>query len=278
VSGRSISVAAAAKINLALVVGPTRPDGFHEVATILQRVDLCDQIELEPGPALEVAGFPEDTLVRAALLRLCGAAGVAPRWRIRMRKGIPVAAGLGGGSSDSASALVLANRSLPTPLSTERLRELAAEIGSDVPFFVEPGPKLAEGRGERLTPLDLPQDYWVVVVLERNAVKQSTGHVYARFDELGACAGFEERRARLVGALASCRRARDLAALPANDLTMAAAPSPLPELMRAAGAFRADVSGAGPAIYALFHRRRDAVRAAAAVPRGVQTWVVTPVW
>src|SRR5205807_4084502 len=108
-------------------------------------------------------GFPADTLIRAALERLADEAGVAPGFRVRLRKEIPVAAGLGGGSADAAAALVLANASLARPLPHDRLHRLAAELGADVPFFLEPGPKLAEGVGERLSPLDLPQDYWIVL-------------------------------------------------------------------------------------------------------------------
>src|SRR5207249_3202768 len=91
---------APAKINLALAVGPRRADGLHEVATVLQRVDLCDTIALEPASSLRVEGFPADTLVRDALQALAAAAGVEPTWSVRIGKRIPVAAGLGGGSSD----------------------------------------------------------------------------------------------------------------------------------------------------------------------------------
>ena len=103
---------AAAKINLALVVGPTRDDGKHEVLTVLQRIDLVDRIEITHAPTLGIDGFKDDTLVRTALERLAAAAGVEPRWRVKIEKHIPIAAGLGGGSSDAATALRLANGSL----------------------------------------------------------------------------------------------------------------------------------------------------------------------
>src|SRR5207247_1643937 len=108
-------------------------------------------------------GFRRDTLVRTALAGLAEAAGVEPSWRVRIRKAIPLAAGLGGGSADAAAALLLANGLLTSPLTAERLGEVGAAVGADVPFFLEPGPKLAEGAGERLRPLQLPQDYWVVL-------------------------------------------------------------------------------------------------------------------
>jgi 4-diphosphocytidyl-2-C-methyl-D-erythritol kinase len=269
---------AAAKINLALVVGGRRPDGLHELATVLQRIDLCDGVELEPAPALGVVGFPQDTIVRAALERLAVTAGADPAWRVRIRKRIPLAAGLGGGSADAAAALALANPLLASPLGPRHLLDVAASVGADVPFFLEPGPKLAEGAGERLTPLDLPQDYWVVVALPRSTRKPATGAVYERFDELGGTAGFEERRQILLDALAVVRRPRDFAAFPANDLAEAAEGAPLADELRAAGAFRADVSGAGPAVYGLFHRLEHAKAAARRCRGEARTWVAAPVW
>src|SRR5262249_15015847 len=103
---------APAKINLALVVGPLRDDGKHEVLTVLQRIDLVDRIELGEASEFRVEGFVGDTLVGSALSELARAAGVEPRWHVRIEKSIPVAAGLGGGSSDAATALRLANDAL----------------------------------------------------------------------------------------------------------------------------------------------------------------------
>src|SRR6185369_13534080 len=108
----------------------------HEVLTVLQRIDLVDRIEIEEAPALRVEGFKDDTLVRSALERLAAAAGVEPRWRVKIEKTIPLAAGLGGGSSDAATALRLANGSLADPLSAADLHTVAEGIGSDVPFFL----------------------------------------------------------------------------------------------------------------------------------------------
>ena len=275
---RPARAVAAAKINLALGGGPRRGEGLHDVATVLQRVDRCDRLELAPAPALEVEGFAGDTMVRAALERLAAEAGVDPGWRVRLSKEIPVAAGLGGGSADSAAALRLANESLADPLEPERLHALAASLGADVPFFLDPGPKLAEGAGERLTPLDVPQDFWVLLVLPAASAKGSTAAVYARFDELGGGPGFDERRRELLAGLERCRRPRHLAALPPNDLAEAAGGDAVVADLARAGAFRADVSGAGPAAYGLFHRREDA-RAAARSLSGVgRSWVVAPVW
>src|SRR3954465_4686320 len=111
---------ATAKLNLALVVGPLRDDGRHEVVTVLQRIELADRISLEPGDERRIGGFAEDPLVRAALERLAEAAGTTPRWAARIRKQIPVAAGLGGGSPNSATALRLANQTPPEPPAAGR--------------------------------------------------------------------------------------------------------------------------------------------------------------
>ena len=133
---------APAKLNLTLVVGARRDDGKHEVATVLQRLDLGDRVAISPAATLTVDGFGEDTIVRSALERLAQAAGVEPRWRATITKRTPVAAGLGGGSSDAATALRLANDSLERPFPADELHALAASIGSDVPFFLADGPQL----------------------------------------------------------------------------------------------------------------------------------------
>jgi 4-diphosphocytidyl-2-C-methyl-D-erythritol kinase len=261
---------APAKINLALVVGPIRADGLHEVATILQRVELCDTVSVERADGLAVEGFAGDTIVRRALETLGSAAGVEPRWRARLDKRIPVAAGLGGGSSDAATALRLANNLLAEPLPAERLAELAQPLGVDVAVFLEQGPQLGTGSGATLEPVDLRQDYTVLLVLPHGAVKPSTGQIYARFR---GEAGFEERRAHVLE-IAKAGQAADLAALPPNDL----AGSPHAEHLRELGAFRADVSGAGPTLSALFESRSVAEQAAEAVAGLGDSWLAAPKW
>jgi len=265
---------APAKINLALVVGPSRDDGKHEVLTVLQRIDLVDRIELTAAETLEVEGFDRDTLVTTSLEELARVTGIEPRWGVRIEKRIPVAAGLGGGSSDAATSLRLANETLSEPLADEELLEIAARIGSDVPFFLRDGPQLGSGDGSELEPLDLPQDFWVVVLLPRGTAKRSTDDVYAAFDSRRGAAGWAERRETLLDGLAQVERPRDLVALPVNDLVS----SPHVAAMTAAGAFRADVSGAGPALYGLFHHRRDADAARRALRRLGRTWLAAPSW
>ena len=250
-----------AKINLALVVGPTRDDGKHEVVTVMQRLDLHDDVTLEPSDALTVEGFADDTLVRRALELIGGT------WRARIDKRIPVAAGLGGGSSDAATALLLANERLPDPLDEPKLLELAASLGADVPFFLTRGTQLGTGDGSTLERIELPRDYTVLLLLPSGATKESTAAVYARFDRE---AGFEKRRAYLLQQL----KAGDLAALPPNDL----ASSPLAARVTELGAFRADVTGAGPVIYGLFENAGRAEEAAARLAGAGKTWITQPTW
>jgi 4-diphosphocytidyl-2-C-methyl-D-erythritol kinase len=264
---------ATAKINLALVVGEQRPDGLHEVTTVLQRVDLVDRVAVAPASDVSVTGFARDTLVRGALEALAGRTG-APGWHARLAKRIPVAAGLGGGSSDAATALRLANATLPDPLPAEALAELAGGLGVDVPFFLTSGPQLGEGTGATLRPLALPADYWIVLVLPRDVAKSSTGAVYEEFDRRGGADGSGARRAALLDRLAAVTRSVDLADLPLNDL----ASSPLSAELRALGAFRADVTGAGPVVYGLFLDRAEAVAARRAVGHLGRTWMTVPAW
>jgi 4-diphosphocytidyl-2-C-methyl-D-erythritol kinase len=265
---------ATAKINLALVVGPRRPDGKHDVTTVLQRIALADRIAVRDAHELEVAGFGEDTLVRDALLRLADAAGVAPRWRARIEKRIPVAAGLGGGSSDAATALRLANATLERPLAAEELDRLARALGADVPFFLRHGPQLGRDEGAALSPLALPQDYFVLLLLPNDAAKRSTADVYGDLDAREGHRGYAERQAALLRVLDGVRRARDLASLPANDL----ASSPLADRLRALGAFRADVTGAGPVVYGLFLHREPALTAQRQLRAFGRTWLTVPAW
>jgi 4-diphosphocytidyl-2-C-methyl-D-erythritol kinase len=267
-------IPAPAKLNLALVVGPRRDDGRHEVTTVLQRLDLADRVTVEPADRLTVSGFDDDTLVRAALDCLAAAAGVESRWRARIEKRIPVATGLAGGSSDAAAALLLANRTLPRPLDPARLHSLAAGLGTDVPFFLRSGPAVGAGAGDELEPVELPQDFWVVLLLPDGAAKSSTADVYSAFDARRGEEGYADRRGALLDALRAVRRPRDLAALPPNDLASSEVAARLLEH----GAFRADVSGAGPIVYGLFMQRAAADRAARLLGRLGRTWLTVPAW
>jgi 4-diphosphocytidyl-2-C-methyl-D-erythritol kinase len=262
-----------AKINLGLVVGPARSDGKHEVLTLMQTVDLHDRVGVTPAAETAVDGFAEDTIVAAALGELRRVAEVDVGWHVRIEKRIPVAAGLGGGSSDAAAALTSANATLERPLGRADLHALAARIGADVPFFLLGGSCLASGDGSDLRPIAIPRDYSAVLVLPSGIAKESTAAVYDAFDRRSGATGFDERAAELSRAVASIETAGDLSRFPPNDL----ASSPLADDLLELGAFRADVSGAGPAVYGLFADAEAAARAEQALrPRG-RTYVTQPV-
>ncbi|HET6944062.1 MAG TPA: hypothetical protein VFI01_01820, partial [Gaiellaceae bacterium] len=178
------------------------------------------------------------------------------------------------GSSDAATALRLANETLAEPVPPDELHDLAAQLGADVPFFLTDGPRLGSGDGTTLAAIDLPQDYWVVLALPHESRKPSTAEVYAAFDARDGDDGWESRRDALFDALERVRRPRDLAALPPNDL----ARSPLADELCGLGAFRADVSGAGPTVYGLFHHRPAAKAAQRALKRVARTWLTAPAW
>jgi 4-diphosphocytidyl-2-C-methyl-D-erythritol kinase len=254
------------------VVGPLRHDGKHEVVTLMQSIDLHDVVTLEAGDGLSVGGFPSDTIVTAALETLARAAGVIPGWHVHIEKRIPVAAGLGGGSSDAATALLLANETLDDPLPPEDLVHVAAAVGADVPFFLVEGSQLATGDGTDLVWVELPIGYAVVLFLPNDETKDSTKSVYEAFDRRRGADGFAERAGALRQALGAIAEPRDLTALPHNDL----ASSPFADVLLAAGAFRADVTGAGPTIYGLFDDEAQATRAAAALGVRGSTFVTRP--
>ncbi len=263
---------APAKINLALVVGPVRKGGKHEVATVFQQLELADAIEVEPAASTCVEGFDDDTIVTAALTSLARAADHRAGWRVRIEKRIPVAAGLGGGSSDAATALRLANETLPRPLSELALHAIGAATGADVPFFLLRGAAVGTGDGSVVRSIVLPLDYVVVLALPHDVTKESTGAVYQAFDGRRGAVGFDDRRASLQAALAGLRVSGDLARLPSNDL----ASSPLAARLVELGAFRADVSGAGPTVYGLFATPAAAETAAAALSPVAATSVTRP--
>jgi 4-diphosphocytidyl-2-C-methyl-D-erythritol kinase len=180
-----LTLMAPAKINWTLEVLGRRPDGFHNVKTILQTIDLCDSLELETAAelTLEATGEglppPQENLTMRAARLLQERTGYSGGARMRLTKTIPVGAGLGGGSSDAAAALRGLDRLWGLALPHERLVELAAEVGSDVPFFLRGGTALAEARGERITPLpDAPRTA-ILVVVPPLSIPQKTRRMYS---------------------------------------------------------------------------------------------------
>lgn len=195
----AITRAAHAKINLTLDVGPRRPDGYHDIRSVMQTIGLHDTVTVAPAPAPgvfltvtgdEADGVPADetNLVHKAAVRLqkiAAARGVLPGdqsgLQITLHKRIPSQAGLGGGSSDAAATLLAVNALFGLRLSPDRLSEIGAALGSDVPFFLTGGTALAEGLGEKVTPLPPLDPNWLLVIVKPNT-GVSTAAAYAALD------------------------------------------------------------------------------------------------
>jgi 4-diphosphocytidyl-2-C-methyl-D-erythritol kinase len=197
----TVTVRVPAKVNLQLSVGPRREDGYHELATVFQAVSLVDEVVAraapERGVRLTLTGEGEGALpldddniaVRAANL-LAESAGIEPALELVIRKAIPVAGGMAGGSADAAATLLACDTLWRLGTSREDLNRLAAELGSDVPFALAGGTAIGTGRGERLTPvLSRGTFHWVFALADGGL---STPAVYAECDRLRGDAALPE--------------------------------------------------------------------------------------
>ena len=177
-------VQAYAKINLTLEILGLRSDGFHEVKSIIQTIDLADRLDLSPASRLKVdCDDPslngDANLVWQAAVSLAERAGIEPRAHIYMRKRIPVGMGLGGGSSDAAAALLSLNQLWGVGLPINEMSSMAVKIGSDVPFFLRGGTALAEGRGELVSPLPAVAQMPVLLVCPDETFGDKTRKLYS---------------------------------------------------------------------------------------------------
>lgn len=244
-----------AKVNLALDVLGKRSDGYHELSTVMQAVDLFDRLTVERAETITLetsdAALPTDDrnlVVRAARL-LREASGVQAGARIVLDKRIPVAAGLGGGSSDAAATLWGLNRLWGLRWRRERLMALAVGLGMDVPFFLGPGRAVGTGRGEVLKPVPTLGGYAMVLV--NPGVPLSTQEVYGRVPE--GWGAKPEGTKRMLEALRT-RNAAKVAAALTNHLERWVEPA-MPVIGRmkaallAAGALGAVMSGSGPTVF-----------------------------
>jgi 4-diphosphocytidyl-2-C-methyl-D-erythritol kinase len=281
----AVTVRVPAKVNLQLSVGPLRDDGYHDLVNVFHAVSLFDEVtaalsddlranvEAAPGSGVPVADVPVDDgnlAVRAARL-VAGRLALEPRATLHIRKAIPVAGGMAGGSADAAAALVACARLWDGRgrLGHDDLMEMAAEIGSDVPFALLGGTAVGLGRGERLTTLPTRGTFhWVFATADGGL---STPAVYAECDRLreGREMPLPEVSDPLASALAS-GNAKDLGAALANDLQPAALmlkPSLHRTLAtgRELGALGALVSGSGPTCAFLADSERHASDLAAAL-------------
>lgn len=272
-----VRVRVPAKINLHLGVGPLRGDGYHELNTVYHAISIHDELTARRGDTLTLTmegegtgelALDESNLVIRATRALASSVGVPPHARLHLRKQIPLAGGLAGGSADAAAALVACDALWGTGLSRDELAEIAAGLGSDVPFLIHGGTALGTGRGEAVSPvLARPTVWhWVVAVADGGL---STPVAYRELDRLRA-AGAAGPPLGSTDTLLAALRQRDprvLAAALGNDLqdaALALRPSLAATLKagEAAGALAGIVSGSGPTCVFLATGAADAERIA----------------
>ncbi len=264
----SLSLVSPAKVNLALDVGPLRPDGYHDIATVFCRIDLADGLDLSLTESPEVrltveegeAPAGNDNLAVRAVELVRRRQGDARGMDMRLRKRIPMQSGLGGGSSNAAAALRGAAQLYGLD---EGLQTLAAELGSDVPFFLDGRLALGEGRGEALQPLTSSLSLHFLIVRPQTGV--STAWAYAELDRSGAC-GSTAFAAEVCRALEAGDRQALISSL-GNVFERVVFPRH-PEIARLrqrlmeAGAEAAMLCGSGSAVFGIFPSRELAEGAA----------------
>ena len=264
--GSTVTEIAKAKVNLTLAVGEKRPDGYHEVETVMTAVDLFDTVTVSRHPGIRdelichppVTEHPEDNLCMNVLRVFFQELGVKEDFvTITLQKRIPTQAGLGGGSSDAAAVLRGLRTLYAADMADTRLEEMAAELGSDVPYFIRGGTVLATGRGEWLAPLPPMPECWFVIVKPEES--HSTAAMYAAIDRATAQT-VSDSQAVLDGL-----RNGDLSAIAAglhNDfqqvLPEGSAVPAIVSLLREQGALNAQMTGSGSAVFGLFRNREDA--------------------
>lgn len=283
-----VRVRAPGKINLALAVGRPDPDGYHPLATVFQAVSLVEEVTARPAEdfALTVEGLHADrvptdasNLALRAAHRLAEHVGITDGVHLHVRKGVPVAGGMAGGSADAAAALLACDTLWRTGLPRQELSELAATLGADVPFALLGQTAVGRGRGDVLTPALSRGEYHWTLALQDHGL--STPEVFRMFDAvLGGVEGEPVADPALLRALSTGDPAAVGAAL-SNDLQVAAlelAPHLAETLAVAedAGALGVVVSGSGPTVAALARSRQHAVAVAAALTAaGVADGVLT---
>ena len=263
---KKIRLKAMAKINLGLDVVRKREDGYHEVRMIMQTIRMYDQIELEPteAPGIRVSTnlnyLPtnEDNLVYKAAKLLMDEFDVKKGLNIGLRKFIPVAAGMAGGSSDAAAVMVGVNRLFHLNLSQKELMERGVKIGADVPYCILRGTALAEGIGEKLTHLPpAPASY---VLIAKPGIHVSTKFVYTNLK-----ANELENHPDIDGQIQAIRSGdlKKVAELCGNVLETVTIPAypvieEIKDVMKKGGALNACMSGSGPTVFGLFDDREKA--------------------
>lgn len=277
-----------AKVNLFLRVLGKRVDGYHEVETILQVIKLSDEIEFAPTDTGRVeiemqwldGGTGElpaeaDNLITRAAERLVQEGATQDGFKVTVKKRIPIGAGLGGGSGNAAGALVVLSERWGLELERARLSELAAEVGSDVPYCIEGGTALATARGEKLTPLPSPEQLWFVLGITDEPMM--TRDVYEAWDGMPTA---DDVSSAVMTMALGAGDAEEVASLLHNDLEPAVFKlrpelEKKKELLAEGGALGVCVSGSGPTVYGLARDEQHAYAVAATVGHVFDRVIVT---
>ena len=245
-----------AKINLCLEVLGRRSDGYHEVRTVLQTIDLADVIEIAHSDSLEITCDDpsisgEDNLARRAVLEFASCCGRLPLVKVDVRKRIPVGMGLGGGSSDAAAVILALNRLWEVDYPLSRLSEIAARLGSDVPFFLWGGAALASGRGELVEPLPARQGLSLTLVCPELSAEGKTARMYSRLTSAHYSDGGVTQR--LLQNLMTGQYSEDLFYNAFEDVALREFPGLLElcDVVESTSGRRPNLTGAGPAWFLL---------------------------
>ena len=255
-----------AKINLTLEVLGRRDDGYHEVVTVLQSVGLHDVLHIHSAPDIEFTCSVEalegkDNLVWRAATWLREVTGGQDGARIHLEKHIPEAMGLGGGSSDAAASMVGLSKLWGLSLSSDALSDIAAQIGSDVPFFLSGGTAKAEGRGEQVTSLPRIPRRWLLLLCRDITLPGKTGQLYRSLSADSYSDG--STYASAVGSIESGRFPSGYLRNTFDDVAHLVyhGTADAREAMRYAGASEVHLCGSGPGLYSVFESQTEGERA-----------------
>ncbi len=261
------------KINLFLKVIKKREDGYHEILSLMQMVDLCDELCLKKtkGGVVIDCDHPdcptdERNLAFQAASLLLREANIAKGVKIHIRKKIPLSSGLGGGSSNAATTLRGINRLFDLELPRERLYDLASQVGSDVPFFLSSGQALVKGRGEKIVPQTMYKDYWMVLVRPGFEVSTKWAYQNAKINLTKKNKEFNfknlEKGFMFFEALRSFTN--DLEEVVSKRYPVI---QRIKEILKNSGALKSSMSGSGPTVYGVFDQKPQAEEVARKLSR-----------
>jgi 4-diphosphocytidyl-2-C-methyl-D-erythritol kinase len=274
----TLTLSAPAKINYLLDVLGKRADGYHDLRMIMQRVNLCDELTIAVTNTQDISvscsskgapGGPKNIAWKAARA-LLDYAGVDAGIHISITKRIPVAAGLGGGSSDAASVLMGLNELLQLGLSDQKLMDVGCTIGADVPFFIFKKTAIAEGIGEKLTPVKKIPNCWIVLI--NTGIHVSTAWVYRSLQLTN--------RGQLNKMLEFFESIEQLVSILSNDLESVTIPSfpilaDIKSQLMSLGAAGSMMSGSGPTVFGIFESYDCAEHARKEITKGTNWFAAT---